>query len=41
MEENKLKFSRRQFMGLLGTAVAGTAMMGMVGCSGGGVREEG
>ena len=35
MEENKLKFSRRQFMGLLGTW-CGTAMMGMVGCSGGG-----
>ena len=41
MEENKLKFSRRQFMGLLGTAVAGTAMMGMVGCSGGGSEKKG
>lgn len=40
MEENKLKFSRRQFMGLLGTAVAGTAMMGMVGCSGGGSEKK-
>ena len=40
MEESKLKFSRRQFMGLLGTAVAGTAMMGMAGCSGGSSEKK-
>lgn len=40
MEENKVTFNRRQFMGILGTAVASVGVLGMAGCSGGETKTD-